>query len=49
MVEGQRKQKVYLPADAQWKDYWSHEIYEGGITIEADAELDTIPVFLKIH
>jgi alpha-D-xyloside xylohydrolase len=49
MVEGQRKQKVYLPADAQWKDYWSHEIYEGGITIEVDAELDTIPVFLKIH
>jgi alpha-D-xyloside xylohydrolase len=45
--EKARSRFVYLPAGATWTDAWTGEIHEGGTTIETDAPLERIPVFLK--
>lgn len=37
---------VYLPA-GDWYDYWSDERIEGGLTIEAKADLETLPLFVR--
>ena len=44
---GARKRMVYLPAGCRWKDAGTGMVYDGGTRIEADAPLDTIPLFLK--
>ena len=42
-----RKRMVYLPEGCRWKDAGTGMVYDGGTRIEADAPLDTIPLFLK--
>ena len=44
---GARKRMVYLPEGCRWKDAGTGMVYDGGTRIEADAPLDTIPLFLK--
>ena len=44
---GQRSREVYLPAGECWIEYATGKKYDGGTTIQAAAELDTIPVFVK--
>ena len=38
---------VYLPAGAQWYDYYTHDRYEGGQTITASAPLAYAPIYVK--
>jgi len=38
---------VYLPQTAGWYDFWTGKHYTGGQSINADAPLDKIPVFVK--
>lgn len=38
---------VYLPKGATWTDVWTGAKYEGGITIEAEAPLAKIPLYLR--
>jgi len=38
---------VYLPASANWFDFYTGKYYSGGQTITADAPLTRIPVFVK--
>ena len=38
---------VYLPAGAQWYDYYTHTRYEGGQTISASAPLAYAPIYVK--
>ncbi|EJL34338.1 TIM-barrel domain-containing protein [Novosphingobium sp. AP12] len=45
--QGQTKKSVYLPAGTAWYDYWTNRRYEGGQTIEADAPIERIPVFVR--
>ncbi|MNW58257.1 Alpha-xylosidase [compost metagenome] len=46
-LQGIDKQRsVYLPA-GEWYDYWSDERMEGGLTIEAKADLETLPLFVR--
>lgn len=45
--EGQRSRQVYLPAGASWKNAYSGDTLEGGCTIEVEAPLERIPLFLK--
>ncbi len=45
--QGQTKKSVYLPAGTAWYDYWTNRRYEGGQTIEADAPIEHIPVFVR--
>lgn len=41
------KRKVYLPEDTDWKNAWTGEEFQGGQTIEVDAPIDIIPLFLR--
>ena len=43
----QRKRNVYLPEGSGWYDFYTNVFHEGGKTIEADAPLETIPLFVK--
>ena len=46
--EDKTKQDVYLPdANQVWIDFWNNKTYRGGQTINYDAPLDIIPVFVK--
>lgn len=45
--EKARSRRVYLPSGASWTDAHTGQIYSGGQWIDADAPLDTLPVFLR--
>ncbi|MEK3714352.1 glycoside hydrolase family 31 protein [Paenibacillus sp. FSL R7-0333] len=46
-LEGVLKQRrVYLP-EGEWYDYWSDERLQGGVTIEAKADLETLPLYVR--
>lgn len=38
---------VYLPAGIEWIDFWTGKRYAGGQTIEADAPIDKMPLFVR--
>lgn len=39
--------EVYLPGGAGWYDYWTNTYYEGGKTISVNAQIETMPLFVK--
>lgn len=47
LEEVSRTRTVYLPEGTVWYDFWSEKRYDGGQTIEAEAPIDKIPVFVK--
>jgi alpha-D-xyloside xylohydrolase len=42
-----RRRSVYLPKGASWLDPYSGKTWQGGETVEVEAPLDRIPLFLK--
>lgn len=47
-IEGAAKSRsVYLPRGCKWFDYWDHRVYEGGQTLEAEAPLERIPLYVR--
>ncbi len=44
---GVSRWKVYLPKSAGWYDFWTGKHFAGGRTVETDAPLDKIPLFVK--
>jgi alpha-D-xyloside xylohydrolase len=44
---GARSRGVHLPRGARWRCAWTGAEHDGGSTIEADAPLDRIPLFLR--
>ena len=42
-----RQRRVYLPEGAEWIDAAGGGRYEGGVTIDAPAPLERIPVFVR--
>ncbi len=42
-----KTREVYLPDGAQWFDFWSEKLHDGGQTIQADAPLERIPLFVR--
>ena len=45
---GQTKtRKAYLPKGTKWFNFWTGETLDGGQTIDADAPLETIPLYVK--
>lgn len=44
--EGYRERKVYLPI-GKWYDFWTDEMFEGNRWVSIQANLDTIPLFIK--
>ncbi|MEG2605272.1 MAG: glycoside hydrolase family 31 protein [Clostridia bacterium] len=47
MELGLRKRPVYLPMGAEWMEASTGKEYKGGQTVEADAPLSVIPVFVR--
>jgi alpha-glucosidase/alpha-D-xyloside xylohydrolase len=45
--QGATSRSVYLPAGAEWYNYWTNERLPGGQTVRADAPIDTIPLFVR--
>jgi alpha-D-xyloside xylohydrolase len=45
--QGVTERQVYLPAGADWYDYWTNRRYAGGQTITAAAPIDRIPLFVR--
>jgi alpha-D-xyloside xylohydrolase len=39
--------KVYLPNSTNWYDFWTGKLLKGGQTIETEATIEKIPVFVK--
>jgi alpha-glucosidase len=38
---------VYLPKGTRWTDYWTGETHEGGRWIERQADLGTLPLYVR--
>ncbi|HUW55802.1 MAG TPA: TIM-barrel domain-containing protein, partial [Planctomycetota bacterium] len=47
VTQGATEREVYLPAGADWYDYWTDERHAGGRTIVAKAPVDTLPLFVR--
>ena len=45
--QGATHRPVYLPAGCDWYNFWTNERLDGGQTIEADAAIDTLPLFVR--
>ncbi len=45
--QGATSRQVYLPAGADWYNYWTNQRLHGGQTVEVAAPIDTIPVFVR--
>jgi alpha-D-xyloside xylohydrolase len=45
--EKEKTRPVYLPANAQWVDFWTGKTFSGGETITADALIDKIPLLVR--
>ena len=45
--QGATSREVYLPAGADWYNYWTNERLKGGRTVTVAAPIDTIPLFVR--
>jgi alpha-D-xyloside xylohydrolase len=45
--QGATSRVVYLPAGADWYNYWTNERVRGGQTVKVDAPIDTLPLFVR--
>ncbi|WP_199711280.1 glycoside hydrolase family 31 protein [Tessaracoccus antarcticus] len=47
LVDAPASRSVYLPAGADWYDFWTGERHVGGQRIQAEAPLERIPLFVR--
>ncbi len=47
LAETRKTRSVYLPVGCDWYDFWNGQRYAGGQTIDADAPLDKLPLFVR--
>ena len=47
VTDANRTRSVYLPAGTDWYDFWTNQGHQGGQTIEANATLDVIPLYVR--
>jgi len=45
--QGNEARKVYLPKSTIWFDFWTGQTFKGGQTINADAPVEKIPLYIK--
>ncbi|GIM30668.1 alpha-glucosidase [Clostridium polyendosporum] len=45
--QGQTSRSVYLPKGVKWVDFWTGEEFKGGQTITRNADLGTMPLYVK--
>lgn len=39
--------RTYLPKGAAWYDFWTNQRHDGGLTVERDAPLDIVPLYVR--
>jgi alpha-D-xyloside xylohydrolase len=44
---GARARAVYLPQGTTWREAWTGAEHAGGTTLEAEAPLERIPVYIR--
>jgi len=47
LYAGQSIRKVYLPTGIKWKNIWTGETSRGGCTVNADAPIEQIPLYVR--
>jgi alpha-D-xyloside xylohydrolase len=47
LYSGQRSRSVYLPAGCKWTNAWTGETCEGSRTVQVDAPIEQIPLFIR--
>jgi alpha-D-xyloside xylohydrolase len=47
LLDTDKTRKVYLPKGTDWYDFWTNTLYEGGQTLNYEATLEMIPLFVK--
>ncbi|MFO7633288.1 MAG: glycoside hydrolase family 31 protein, partial [Caldilinea sp.] len=47
VVDGEKTRNVYLPAGCDWWNFWTDERLAGGQTVDAAADLATLPLFVR--
>jgi len=47
VTAGARSRSVYLPEGTSWRDAWTDDQHDGGVTIEAAAPIERIPVYIR--
>ncbi len=47
MAAGATGRDVYLPAGADWYDFWTGARLHGGQTVHRDAPLDVLPLYVR--
>lgn len=45
--QGATSRAVYLPAGSDWYNFWTNQRLRGGQTIQVDAPIDTLPLFVR--
>ncbi len=45
--QGATHREVYLPAGSDWYNYWTNEQVKGGQTLNVEAPIDQIPLFVR--
>ncbi|MGD0364300.1 MAG: TIM-barrel domain-containing protein [Bryobacteraceae bacterium] len=45
--QGATSRTVYLPAGTDWYNYWTNQRVRGGQTLQVDAPIDTLPLFVR--
>ncbi len=45
--QGATSRQVYLPAGADWYNYWTNQRLHGGSLVRVAAPIDTIPLFVR--
>jgi len=45
--QGATSRSVYLPAGADWYNFWTNERLKGGLTVTVAAPIDTLPLFVR--
>jgi alpha-D-xyloside xylohydrolase len=45
--QGATSRQVYLPAGADWYNFWTNERFKGGQTVTVPAPIDTLPLFVR--
>ena len=45
--QGATRRTVYLPAGADWYNYWTNERFRGGQAVKVPAPIDTLPLFVR--
>ncbi len=45
--QGQTSRTVYLPAGADWYDYWTNQRHKGGQSVTVPTPIDRIPLFVR--